>query len=151
LDGDGIETTGRGNRIVFDHNADGVKNGTGWVNADDGLLVLDRDGNGTIDSGRELFGDNTIKSNGERAKNGFDALADFDLNADGKIDALDDVFANLRIWRDLNQDGISQSEELLTLSDLNIASINLQNTKNNTNLNGTGNVQTLAANLFILF
>jgi hypothetical protein len=51
----------------------------------------------------------------------------------------------------LNQDGISQSEELLTLSDLNIASINLQNTKNNTNLNGTGNVQTLAANLFILF
>jgi hypothetical protein len=151
LDGDGIETTGRGNRIVFDHNADGVKNGTGWVNADDGLLVLDRDGNGTIDSGRELFGDNTIKSNGERAKNGFDALADFDLNADGKIDALDDVFANLRLWRDANQDGISQSEELLTLSDLNIASINLQNTKNNTNLNGTGNVQTLAANLFILF
>jgi hypothetical protein len=151
LDGDGIETTGRGNRIVFDHNADGVKNGTGWVNADDGLLVLDRDGNGTIDSGRELFGDNTIKSNGERAQNGFDALADWDVNEDGVIDAQDEIFTELRLWRDLNQDGISQSEELLTLSDLNIASINLQNTKNNTNLNGTGNVQTLAANLFILF
>jgi hypothetical protein len=151
LDGDGIETTGLDNRIVFDHNADGVRNGTGWVNADDGLLVLDKDGNGSIDSGRELFGVDTIKSNGQRAQNGFDALADWDLNADGKIDALDEVFANLQIWRDLNQDGISQSEELLTLSDLNIASINLQNTKNNTNLNNTGNVQPLAANLFILF
>jgi hypothetical protein len=57
-------------------------------------------------------------------------LADFDLNEDGVIDAQDEIFANLRLWRDANQDGISQSEELLTLSDLNIASINLQNTKN---------------------
>jgi hypothetical protein len=147
----GIDTTGSGNRIVFDHNADGVKNGTGWLREYDAWLALDKDGNGTIDNGPELFGDNTIKSNGESAQNGFDALADWDVNADGIIDAQDEIFTELRLWRDLNQDGISQSEELLTLSDLNIASINLQNTKNNTNLNGTGNVQTLAANLFILF
>jgi hypothetical protein len=57
----------------------------------------------------------------------------------------------LRIWRDFNQDGISQSEELLTLSDLNILSINLKNKKDNTNWSFTSNVQPLAANLFILF
>jgi hypothetical protein len=56
----------------------------------------------------------------------------------------------LRIWRDFNQDGISQSEELLTLSDLNILSINLKN-KKDTNWSFTSNAQTLAANLFILF
>jgi hypothetical protein len=121
----GIDTTGKNNGVLFDHNADGVKNGTGWVREYDAWLALDKDGNGTIDSGRELFGVDTIKRNGKRAKDGFDALADFDLNTDGKIDALDNVFANLRIWRDLNQDGISQSNELFGLNDFGIASINV--------------------------
>ncbi|WP_232287963.1 M23 family metallopeptidase [Verminephrobacter eiseniae] len=64
LDGDGIETTSvrDGTVIVFDHDADGVKTGTGWVRPDDGWLVLDRNGNGTIDSGRELFGVDTLRS-----------------------------------------------------------------------------------------
>ena len=57
LDGDGIETVGissTGNPILFDHDADGVKTGTGWLKGDDAWLVLDRNGNGTIDSGQEL-------------------------------------------------------------------------------------------------
>ena len=54
--------------ILFDHNADGVKTGTGWLNGDDAWLVLDRDGNGTIDSGRELFGVETLHP---RARNCF--------------------------------------------------------------------------------
>jgi hypothetical protein len=137
----GIDTTGKDNGVLFDHNADGVKNGTGWVREYDAWLALDKDGNGSIDSGRELFGVDTIKRDGHFAQNGFDALADWDVNADGVIDAQDEIFTELRLWRDLNQDGISQSEELLTLSDLNIASINLQNKKENTNLDGTGNVQ----------
>lgn len=59
LDGDGLETVppNATNPILFDHTGDGIRVGTGWVKADDGFLVLDRDGNGTIDSGRELFGD----------------------------------------------------------------------------------------------
>ena len=141
LDGDGLETTGIAatNPIQFDHDGDGVKNGTGWVNADDGFLVRDVNGNGTIDSGRELFGDSTIKSNGQLATDGFDALADLDSiinggNADGKISNLDAQFANLRIWRDLNQDGISQTGELFTLSTLNIASINVAKTANSQTL-----------------
>ena len=141
LDGDGLETTGIAatNPIQFDHDGDGVKNGTGWVNADDGFLVRDVNGNGTIDSGRELFGDSTIKSNGQLATDGFDALADLDSmtnggNADGKISNLDAQFANLLIWRDLNQDGISQTGELFTLASLNIASINVTSTANSQTL-----------------
>ena len=136
LDGDGLETTGIAatNPIQFDHDGDGIKNGTGWVLSDDAFLVLDKNGNGSIDNGRELFGDSTIKSNGQTAADGFDALADLDSNADGKISNLDAQFANLRLWRDLNQDGISQTGELFTLSTLNIASINVAKTANSQTL-----------------
>ncbi|XPF95837.1 hypothetical protein ACM9HF_07450 [Colwellia sp. RE-S-Sl-9] len=74
LDGDGIETVNIDIGVLFDHTADGLKQGTGWVAADDGLLVLDIDGNGAIDSGRELFGDNTLLTDGTNAENGFAAL-----------------------------------------------------------------------------
>ncbi|WP_415906202.1 calcium-binding protein [Neptuniibacter sp. QD72_48] len=126
LDGDGIETLALDGSIVFDHNADGLKQGTGWIASDDGLLVMDRDGNGTIDTGRELFGDNTLKSDGSMAIDGLDALADLDNNADGQVDAADSDFENLRVWRDLNSDGISQQNELFTLQELDIVSINTQ-------------------------
>ncbi len=143
LDGDGIETTSTrdGTVILFDHDADGIKTGTGWIKPDDGWLVLDRNGNGTIDSGRELFGVDTLKSNGQLASDGFDALKDLDANQDGKIDSADSVFGNLRIWRDLNQDGISQSNELTTLSANNITGIGINSTAVRTDL-GNGNVQT---------
>ncbi|MCD8455313.1 calcium-binding protein [Xylella taiwanensis] len=147
LDGDGIETTStqdgtqNGRVILFDHDGDGVKTGTGWVKPDDGWLVLDRDGNGTIDSGRELFGIDTLKRNGQRATDGFDALRDEDSNQDGTIDAADSVFAHLRIWRDLNQDGVSQANELSTLADNKIISIGVNATAGRIDL-GHGNVQT---------
>jgi Ca2+-binding RTX toxin-like protein len=129
LDGDGIETVGASTNtpILFDHEIDGSKNGTGWITADDAMLVLDRNGNGTIDNGRELFGDSTIKSNGQTAMDGFDALADLDSNSDGVMNSSDTQFANLRLWRDLNQDGVSQSGELFTLNALGVASIALTN------------------------
>ncbi|WP_300454594.1 calcium-binding protein [Accumulibacter sp.] len=136
LDGDGLETVGASatNPILFDHDGDGVKTGTGWVSSDDGFLVLDRNGNGVIDSGRELFGDSTIKSDGKSAADGFAALADLDSNADGKVSRLDAQFAGLRVWRDLNQDGISQSGELFTLNALGIASIDVVKTANSQTL-----------------
>jgi len=69
LDGDGIETIGlrEGKSILFDHDSDGIKTGTGWLNPDDAWLVLDRNGNGTIDTGRELFGVDTLKSDNKLA------------------------------------------------------------------------------------
>ena len=133
LDGDGIETVKiEGlDSVLFDHDADGIRTATGWIAADDGLLVLDRNGNGLIDSGRELFGDNTLLKDGSLASSGFAALAEFDENQDGKIDAQDAVYAQLRVWRDMNQDGISQADELFSLEALGIQSLDL----NHQNLN----------------
>jgi hypothetical protein len=125
LDGDGLEITPLSKGILFDANGDTIKTGTAWAASDDGMLVWDRNANGQIDSGAELFGDETILANGQKATNGFTALAELDTNADGKFDALDTQYANLRIWRDLNQDGISQADELQGLSDSGVQSINL--------------------------
>jgi hypothetical protein len=130
LDGDGLETVGTTAGILFDHNADGIKTGTGWVIADDGFLVLDKNDNRVIDNGRELFGDNFIKANGQLAADGFDSLRSLDRNANGKIDAGDAQFGSLKVWRDLNQNGTTQSGELFTLSQLGIATINTGSTAN---------------------
>lgn len=104
LDGDGVETFGitSDKQVLFDHDGDGVRNGTGWVKSDDGLLVLDRNGNGTIDNGSELFGDQTMV-NGTKAKDGFSALSSEDTNKDGKFDANDTNFSNVRVWRDIRE------------------------------------------------
>ena len=124
LDGDGIELAGATGAVLFDHNADGIKTGTGWARPDDGFLVRDINGNGQIDTGRELFGVDTIKRNGGLATDGFDALRDVDSNSDGFITSADTAYADLRVWRDLDQNGISTANELFTLSDLGITSIN---------------------------
>ena len=144
LDGDGIETIGADGTVLFDHNGDGTRRGTGWVKGDDGLLVLDKDGNGSIDSGAELFGIDYVKSDATKAVDGFDALRDLDSNADGVFDANDAQFANVQVWRDLDQDGVSDAGELMSLTDAGIASIDLNDTASTTNLAG-GNQQTATA------
>lgn len=132
LDGDGVEisqlVTGAPTAILFDHNADGIRTGTAWAKADDGILALDRDGNSSIDSGRELFGDNTLLTNGQKAADGYAALRDLDSNSDGQITALDARFADLRVWRDLDQDGMSDAGELQTLAQAGITQIGLTKT-----------------------
>lgn len=127
LDGDGIETLpiNTTTPVMFDLDNSGVKKSVGWIKADDGFLVLDRNGNGTIDTGAELFGDATPLSGGGIAADGFTALAQFDTNLDGQMTASDSAFANLRVWRDLNQNGLSEAGELSTLAALNITSINV--------------------------
>jgi len=131
LDGDGIETVSANSGITFDFNGDGLKTGTGWLSGDDGFLVLDRNDNGTIDNGSELFGVDTVKSDGTLAKDGFDALRDLDSNGDGVFDAYDLLFEQMRVWQDKNQDGISQADELKSLTELGISSIHLDsNTRN---------------------
>jgi hypothetical protein len=142
LDGDGIEATAidPASPILFDHDANGIKTATGWIKADDGIVVLDLDGNGSIDTGRELFGDNTLLSDGTRATNGFAAIAQHDANADGKINSQDAVYSQLRIWQDANQDGTSQAGELHTLAELGIASINVTGSASDITL-GNGNSQ----------
>jgi hypothetical protein len=99
LDGGGIKTVGLNAGIHFDHDANGLKELSGWVGPGDGVLMLDRNGNGRLDNGGELFGNSTILPNGARAANGFQALAYYDANCDGKIDAHDPVWSQLRIWQ----------------------------------------------------
>ncbi len=132
LDGSGLDTTGidPANPILFDHDADGIKSATGWIKASDAFLVLDRNNNGTIDTGRELFGDATPLYAGGLATDGFAALAQEDTNHDGRVDAADARFNNLRLWTDLNQDGISQTGELSTLAQKSVAALMVAKTEN---------------------
>ncbi|WP_339379875.1 calcium-binding protein, partial [Azoarcus taiwanensis] len=125
LDGTGINTVGLSAGVHFDHAADGFSERTGWVGSGDGLLVWDRNGNGVIDSGRELFGSETVLANGLRAVNGFAALAELDVNGDGVIDANDPVFAELRVWVDADLNGRTGEGELLTLEEAGVRAINV--------------------------
>ncbi|GAB6041680.1 hypothetical protein JCM17961_23550 [Endothiovibrio diazotrophicus] len=126
LDGDGLElSTLDGSQIFFDVDARELAENTAWILPDDGLLALDRDGDGDgqITSGAELFGDHTTRADGTLAADGFDALAELDDNGDGVVDATDTRFQELQVWRDLNQDGRSQSTELFTLEQLGITAL----------------------------
>lgn len=129
LNGDGVVTTiGDGNWSgpLFDYDGDGIRTATGWIGAEDGILVRDLDGSGGIETGRELFGDQTRLGNGNLALTGMEALADLDANQDGFLDAADAAFASLQIWQDRNGNGISESSELMTLSQLGITRLKTQ-------------------------
>ena len=140
LDTDGVETTGATGRIHFDHSGDGIRTGTGWVRGDDGLLVLDRNGDGSIDSGAELFGADTVLLDGSTGADGFTALREQDSNGDGVFSAADAEFANVRVWQDANQDGVSQAEELTSLAEQGITEISLSDTLIDAEL-GNGNAE----------
>ncbi|MEI6056442.1 MAG: hypothetical protein WCR55_10340, partial [Lentisphaerota bacterium] len=125
LDWDGVETVSFKEGVNFDLNKDGIKEKTGWIAADDGLLVMDRDDNGTIDNGGELFGDQTPLKDGSIAATGYQALDELDTNKDGYITKEDTDFDKLQVWQDHNQDGVSQYDELYSLTDAGISKINL--------------------------
>ena len=114
-----------GNGTHFDNEGDGYKEKTAWIDNGDGLLIRDINQNGVVDNAGELFGDQTLLgTSNQRASSGFSALAQYDQNADGKIDSNDAIFSELGIWKD-NGNGITEDGEIVTLADLGVKEINL--------------------------
>ncbi len=125
LNDDGVHTTSVDQGVAFDIEGNGQVVQTAWSDGNDGFLILDVNGDGRINSGRELFGNGTLLSNGSKARDGFEALAQYDKNQDGVIDINDSVFANLKVWVDANHDGVSSASELHTLNALGVQNIQL--------------------------
>lgn len=125
LNGDGVRTLSIDHGVKFDLFADGQSIRTGWVSSGDGLLVLDRNADGVISDGSELFGEATRLQSGERALDGYHALRELDSNQDGVISSLDDQYADLQVWVDSNSDGLSQRNELWSLEALQIEKVSL--------------------------
>ena len=147
LNGDGVKTLSVSDGVNFDLFATGKKVSTGWVSGNDGLLVMDRNHDGVINDGSELFGSSTTMSNGQKATDGYAALRDLDTNHDGVLDSKDAAFADLQVWVDANSDGVTETGELKSLASLGITSISTQATadlsKDNGNLVGlTSSYQT---------
>ena len=118
LDGDGIELgTLADSQAYFDLNGDGFATRTSWLKGDDGFLALDRNQDGKINDITELFG--------SPDRTGYEELSELDSNADGVIDKADERFAELLVWQDVNEDGISQADELKSLTEAGIVSISL--------------------------
>ena len=127
LDGDDkIETVSTDGNVHFDFDSNQKIENSGWIGKNEGFLVRDINGNGQIDNGTEMFGNHTVLQNGKNAVNGFEALKDLDSNGNGKFDAEDDAWSQVKVWRDANTNGIVDSGELLTLEQAGIESINLK-------------------------
>ena len=130
LNKNGITSTKLDNTVYFDHDNNGFKEATAWVEKDDGLLALDKNGNGKIDNGSELFGNHTVSNTAygytdPKATNGYEALKTYDINNDNVIDEKDEIFSKLKIWKDKNSNGITDEGELSSLAHNNIKSIDL--------------------------
>lgn len=125
LDGDGLElVTIQESNVFFDWDGDGTFERTSWVAADDAILVIDLDLDGNIDQAAEL----TFAESGAAGPTDLDRLKGYDSNQDGILDTSDLKFGEFRLWRDLNQDGISDAGELVDLATAGVTSINLNGT-----------------------
>jgi Cadherin domain len=143
LDGDGIELVSLSQSSVsFDMNGDGLRDRTGWVGADDALLVLDRNHDGVIGEGCEISFIGDLPG----ANSDLEGLAAFDTNHNNAFDAGDARFGEFQLWQDKNQDGVSQAEELRALADRGITAIDLtRGLTGHTSVGATDNVITAVA------
>jgi len=123
--GDGFHLLGLEAGVRFDLLGTGRPVRLGWIQGDDAFLVWDRNGNGRVDDGQEMFGNVTRLRSGARAPNGYEALKEYDENRDGLLDARDALFAQLRLWIDSNGNGETEAGELLPLPAMGLRALEL--------------------------
>jgi hypothetical protein len=114
---------------AFALTTDGQCHGSDWPTAATPWLAFDRNGNGAIDDGSELFGSAVRLANGALAKNGFEALRELDANRDNVFDAADPAFGKVVVWTDRNGDRRSTPTELMSLAEAGVRSISLADTR----------------------
>ena len=122
-DGEGLVSLAE-STTSFDQDGDGTPERTGWIEAGDALLALDRNGNGTIDDIAEI----SFLADKQGARTDLEGLAAFDSNSDGLLDASDERFVDFRLWFDRDSDGVTDAGELLSLAEGGISSIALVGT-----------------------
>ncbi|MBF0113487.1 MAG: FG-GAP repeat protein, partial [Magnetococcales bacterium] len=122
LNGNGIHLSAISDSTMFDMNADGVSDRSGWFGQGNGVLVVDTNHNGQIDGIQEMLSGQFVN---DVSTSSLAALATLDSNSDGRIDGSDAAFDQLQVWEDVNQDGISSADELHSLRDLGIAALGL--------------------------
>lgn len=119
LGDEGINLTSLEDGVYFDIRGDGTPTRTAFIQGNNAFLYLDRNGNGIVDDANELFGDQGGYANG------FAKLAQYDGNGDGTIDENDAIYGELRLWRDVNGDGVNQADESMTLAEAGIKALSL--------------------------
>ena len=112
LNGDGVQTTGINKTVAFDVDDSGYLKNTAWLSNNDGFLFLDRNLNGSIDSGRELFSNSIV----DLSARGLAGMRWIDSNYDGKLTAADPVWNELKVWQDVNGDGLVDMGESFSLT-----------------------------------
>lgn len=113
--------------FYFDLDCDGKEDEISTLKSGSGFLALDKNGDGIINDGSELFG--------TTSGDGFDDLSAYDLDKNGWIDEADDIFSKLKIWY---ADG-SEEAKLLSLKEAGVGAICLENAPTNFSLNNANN------------
>lgn len=123
----GWDLSGLADPVTFDLGPLGGRQTIAWTarGSDLAFLALDRNGNGVIDDGSELFGTATPTAMGNPARNGFVALAEFDANLDAQIDEADPIWPSLLLWLDVDHDAVSQSDELFAVAASSVTTIEI--------------------------
>jgi hypothetical protein len=122
LDADGLEYLNLESGVQFTDSESGKTTQTAWVAPDDGLLVIDANNSGTVDSSSEYV----FTEWSDSAQTDLEAIAEvFDTNQDGVLDAQDERFDEFAVWQDADSDGVTDEGELSSLTDLGIESIEL--------------------------